>query len=138
MCPCPYYIFFTSFWSFQIEKCTKFVVRSGDEGDQHMSGRALERVGGFKRGLTNVVLDFITGHWYTRTLVQDSWGNQVKFQAPSPLLGWFPKVYPVLSSEVSPEICFKSKNLVKCFGPRLLLWTCALFLCQGQDFQLGL
>ena len=27
-------------------------------------------------------------------------------------------------------------NLVKCFGPRLLLWTCVVCLCQGQAFQL--
>ena len=38
------------------------------------------------------------------------------------------------------DICFAQggymvckPNLVKCFGPRLRLWTCAL--CQGQAFQ---
>ena len=34
-------------------------------------------------------------------------------------------------------VCVCKPNLVKCFGPRLLLWTCVLWFCQGQAFQLN-
>ena len=33
------------------------------------------------------------------------------------------------------KVTLKLKKLVKLFGPRLLLWTCVLCLCQGQAFQ---
>ena len=33
-------------------------------------------------------------------------------------------------------VVWTKPNLVKCFCPRLLLWTCVLCLCQGKHFNL--